>query len=95
MISFLKALIEKIKAKLQRRYEKRMIKEISENMTPVSGTIVFIEPFKKGKFKYKILVKAGANQTVMLKVKNKIRLKQGDRVHGYYDKDRIALIEVA
>lgn len=95
MFSFFKSLIEKIKAKLQRRYEQKMIKEISENMTPVSGTIVFLEPFKKGKYKYKILVKAGANQTVMLKVKNKVKLKQGDRVHGYYDKERIALIEVA
>ncbi|ABO49910.1 hypothetical protein Dred_1380 [Desulforamulus reducens MI-1] len=95
MISFFKLLIAKIKAKIQQRYEQKMIKEISENMTPVSGMIIYLEQFKKGKFKYKILVKAGANKTVMLKVKNKIRLKQGDRVHGYYDKDRIALIEVA
>ncbi|MEG6521756.1 hypothetical protein [Desulfotomaculum sp. 1211_IL3151] len=95
MFSFFKSLIEKIKGKLQRRYEQKMMKEISENMTPVSGTIVFLEPFKKGKYKYKILVKAGANQTFMLKVKNKVKLKQGDRVQGFYDKDRIALIEVA
>lgn len=95
MLGFFKNLIEKIKAKLQARYQQKMIKEISENMTPVAGTIIFLEKYKKGKFKYKILVKAAANHTVMLKVKNKIELKQGDRVMAYYDKDRIALVEVA
>lgn len=95
MLSFFKNIIEKIKQKLVARYQQKMIKEISENMTPVSGTIIYLEKYKKGKFKYKIVVKAGANHTLMLKVKNKVNLKQGDRIHGYYDKERIALVEVA
>lgn len=95
MISFFKSLIAKIKAKLQERAYKKAIKEISENMTPVTGTIIFLEQYKKGKFKYKIVVKASANKTVMLRVRNKVKLKQGDRIHGYYDKDRIAMVEVA
>lgn len=97
MFGFIKSFIQKIKDKLQARYQQKMIKEISENMTPVVGTIIYLEKYTKGKFKYKILVKSAANQTVMLKVKkkDKINLKQGDRVHGYYDKDRTALLEVA
>lgn len=95
MLSFFKNIIEKIKQKLAARYQQKMIKEISENMTPVSGTIIYLEKYKKGKFKYKIVVKAGANHTLMLKVKNKVNLKQGDKIHGYYDKERTALVEVA
>ncbi|AQS58781.1 hypothetical protein [Desulforamulus ferrireducens] len=97
MLGFIKSFIQKIKDKLQARYQQKMIKEISENMTPVTGTIIYLEKYTKGKYKYKILVKSTANQTVMLKIKkkDKIILKQGDRVHGYYDKERTALLEVA
>ncbi|SHK58829.1 hypothetical protein [Desulforamulus aeronauticus] len=97
MFNFFKSIIQKIKDKLQARYQQKMIKEISENMTPVAGTIIYLERYTKGKFKYKVLVKSAANQTVMVKVKkkDKINLKQGDRVHGYYDKERTALLEVA
>lgn len=97
MFSYIKSIIQKIKDKLQARYQQKMIKEISENMTPVAGTIIYLEKYAKGKYKYKVLVKSAANQTVMLKVKkkDKVNLKQGDRVHGYYDKERTAMLEVA
>ncbi|AEF93331.1 hypothetical protein Desca_0438 [Desulfotomaculum nigrificans CO-1-SRB] len=92
MIQFFKSLIAKIKEKLIRR----MAKTITENMTPVKGTIIYLERYPKGKVKYKIIIKNETNRTLMLKVKNKVTLKQGDRIQGYYSKeDKTALIQVA
>jgi len=92
LITFFKSLITKIKEK----FTKRVAKSIAENMTPVYGTIIYLEKYSKGKFQYKIIVRDTNNRTVMLMVKNKVNLKKGDRIEGYFSKeDRTALIQVA
>lgn len=91
-MSLIKSLITKIKEK----FKTKVAEKVTENMTPVSGTIIHLEKPNQGKYQYKIIVKDNRNRTIMLKVKNKVKLNKGDKIQGYFAKeDRTAVIKIA